>query len=218
MKFKQYKNTLSSPQFKPIKRDELNKMVINQSDDDKVRAKVVNSLQRMLVGIVANERTNNNYLLMDYVQVGNEAILESMDRYTNDKIDFAYYAFVSIKNKIASYKRFVQNTVKSAHVNNERVYPEMTSVDGIDQEDEEYDELDPYALDEIILSAPLKDVKKQMLCYYFGINGEEPHTFKQTAEHFGYSSTQSASYAIHSALHKLRTNPEITKKLKELTR
>jgi RNA polymerase sigma factor (sigma-70 family) len=140
MTFKNYRNKLNNKRYNPISKKELNQLVIQKKDLNKV----ANSVQRMVVQVISNLfnfDTTQDSLLFELVQVGNEYIAKAINEYNHDKIDFAFYCYIHILNGIKTYLKNNSHIVRSSVVDKKRYFADYFWIDEpIDDEDgQEFD-------------------------------------------------------------------------------
>lgn len=222
MTFKQYRDSLRASKYNPLPQKEVNQMVIEGRDLDKV----VNSHQRLIIkalSSVCNFEQNQDDLLFELTQVANCSLAESLYLYKEEKIDFSYYAFVSIKNAIRGYIKFNMNVVKSSIVEKERqdasylyLNDDEVTFDVSYQPKDEVFSISPEILYDLIIEKHHLFKKKYMDVYaaYTGIDGQGGKRVKEVAEEFGIGH-QRASQIIMDVKEKIKSNDKILAYLSE---
>jgi len=139
MTFNQYKNSLNKKMHEPLPQKEMNNLVIQRENLDQV----ANRCQRLIVKVI-NEvlfYTENlpDDTLMEYVQVCNVAIAESIFLYKEEKIDFAYFVYMQMLNELRSYIKHTKDVVKSRVVDKKRLHATYLYIDGQEDDEEKFD-------------------------------------------------------------------------------
>jgi len=194
MTFKQYRDSLRASKYNSLPQKEVNQMVIEGRDLDRV----VLSHQRLIVKALSSVcifEQNQDDLLFELIQVANCSLAESLYLYKEEKIDFSYYAFVSIKNAIKGYIKFKSNVVKSSIVEKERqdasylYLDDDVSFDVSYQPDDEVFSISPEILYDLIIEKHHLFKKKYIDVYaaYTGIDGQGGKRKKEVAEIFNLS-------------------------------
>jgi RNA polymerase sigma factor (sigma-70 family) len=142
MTYKEFKQELSKEKYNPLPKKEANEMAVNGTDKEKLAMSCFRLIPKAI-----NKRfsfTTKNDLLMELVSGGQDGISYAINTYKYNKIDFGYYAYVSIINFMHSTLKDL-NLIKSTTINGEKKYATYTSIDAprenpIDFPIEEYQE------------------------------------------------------------------------------
>jgi DNA-directed RNA polymerase sigma subunit (sigma70/sigma32) len=139
MTFERHRNKLRAKKYNSIPAKELNQLVIEGRDLDRV----VNSLQRMVVKIISKRfyfKHTQDDVLLEHVQIANAAIAEALAKYKEDKIDFALYVYHIVNQHLNHYYHHSANVVKSATFNGVRKYAEYFEIDApVDEDESKFD-------------------------------------------------------------------------------
>jgi RNA polymerase sigma factor (sigma-70 family) len=119
--FSQYRDSLSAKRYDPLPREEANSLAIQKKEKDKL----AESCQRLIVKAInkkvrMNECTDD--LLFELIQVGNEAIANSIAKYNQPTRDFALFCYVNIINAIISYLRRYTHIIRRTKIDGEYHY------------------------------------------------------------------------------------------------
>lgn len=138
MDFYKIKDDLRAKKYDQLPAEELNALAIAKKPEDIDR--IVNSLQRMMMGLVCSLTkisVTSNDDLMQMWSAAQEGIAIALSKYETDDVDFALYAWTWSRNTIVSYMITEMYTIKPRIIKGERVYAPMFSIDASDDDDNE---------------------------------------------------------------------------------
>jgi RNA polymerase sigma factor (sigma-70 family) len=223
--FQAYQDTLNAKKFNPIPNKELNQMVIEGRELDKV----VNSCQRLIMKALSKRfriKYTPDDVLFEYVQVANANLAECLIKYTEEKIDFAYYFYVSAINAFSSYYRTHSHIVKPSIVEKDRRYASYFHIDAVSDDGDSFDIVvqEEKIEQEIDLKLIYELIKKQHHLFKWryvqvysasvGLDKEGGKTNLEVAEQFGISH-QRACQIIKDVKDKIKSNEKIIDYLSE---
>jgi len=145
MKYQEHKDKLAGEQYNPLPNDVCNQLVINNQELDRV----ANSMQRLIVKCVEktyHPKITADEKLFEMIQIANASLAESLVKYDNDKIDFAYYAYVSIQNSLIHNYR-THDTVRPRRIKGELKWASYDYLDEVTVDDEDSEMKYPLADD-----------------------------------------------------------------------
>lgn len=222
MTFKEHRDKLQAKKYRPLPQAELNALVISGDNP----TKVVDSCQRLVIKAMSKYMhfdVTPDDMLFEFVQVCNAALAEAMNLYKEDKIDFAYFAYVHMQNAVKHYIKFNSNTVKSSIVQGERqdasylyLSDDKEDFDIEYQRNEELFSVSPKKLFELIKSEHhlFKPYYMDVYAAYIGLDGNGGKKVKEIAEEFEISG-QRVSQIIKDVENKMKSNEKILAYLAE---
>lgn len=224
MNFEEYKDSLNATMYEPLPKSVANAYAMNNENLDQL----VNSVQRLVIkGITSNviTRVTPDDLLFELVQVGNEAIAYSIKNYNHDKLDFAYFCFITIINYIKSYLRRYSHTVRATKMDKEYHYATYVEIDAENEDMSEYEGMnDEEYLDRVDLEFvykqlastkhPVKRLAWDIYVTFFGLDDGVPKSKVETAEMYN-TTHQNIHYCVNHINARIRNNEAVMEYLKE---
>ena len=228
MTFKQYQDSLRRNKFKPLPKKEVNELVINREQLDKVAESCQLLIIKCMSKILDFNSTPDS-TLFEYVQIGNLAIAEAMNKYIEAKIDFAYFAFVEISNEFIKHHRIHSSVVKSSVVDGKRQRASYLHIDApISDEVDRFDI--PYQEDDEVFSMDLKMIYNiikeehhlfkelyiDVYAAYIGMDGEGGKKKVEVADEFGITN-QRVTQIVADVENKMRDNKKVLNYLSQFS-
>lgn len=229
MHFFKIKDDLRAKKYDQLPAEELNAMAIAKNPEDIDR--IVNSLQRMMMGLVCSLTkisVTSSDDLMQMWSAAQEGIAIALSKYEKDDVDFALYAWTWSRNTIVSYMTNEMYTIKPRIIKGERMYATMFTIDASDDDDNEnsfqYESeeilaeptIDYQAIKEELQRGkhPLKERSWDIFCDTYGINDGKKKKLAEIALKYECTS-EAVRLNNFRVMEKCRTNETISKYLYE---
>ena len=230
-KLEDYKDMLSKNKFKPMTKAETNKLALECTfDNEELKDKIFCSNARLAVKametVTKNMLTKSADEVMELIMVANEAILDALELYKHDKIDFSYFAYIHAINYIKYYLK-TDYTIKPRVVKGEYRFPLFDSIDK--ERDAESDE--PQELLELYYEEPSADItqdlieavkslkipayKKEVFLYTYNFGGMKMRIHKEVSKKLGYS-PQRVSQILQEVITKIKESEKAMELFKEI--
>lgn len=221
------KNSKSIKQFKKditrgfVQYD--NETLINMLNDGK-RDEVIKSLLPLVIYVVSKFKTSNEF--DELVSVGNMGLIKGVDNFKNNKSNnIVSYCRSTIRWSILDYFNIDKNIIRipiSKNVSQKTLNSRPTTIDfdgvelfQIEDDSELYEEktINRRELEELLMTIPKMKYSKVMLFLdYYLIPGM---TFTIVSEKNGFTK-QNASLVVQEVLKKIKSNPQVMERFREI--
>lgn len=225
MNYNELKNKLRAKKYDEIPAKELNALALKKDKGD--LELIVNSLQRLAIKAITSVlkgREMQDGDLMQLYSATQEGIAVAINKYKEDKIDFALFSYHHIMYKLYYYLNYEMGIVKTCKINNEKIYATSVFLESfqefdIENEEEEKNEIKinlDFIKKELFKGKhPIKKENWEIFCEYQGFDIGKKRPVKQIAKKYGMT-PQNISILSIRIKKKIKENEKICKYLSNL--
>ena len=217
---RKYKNELSKKKYAPLKRDVINEMVMEyHRTADAALLDVIITTNMRLVLFVINKcfpLQIKEDIVMEWISVGNESLVNSVNQYKEIEIDFSLYAYYNVRNAIISYSRVYGNVIRSITTDGKTIIPHFDDLqDEHTNEEESYNEFDVNEIIQIINELNIKEEAKEMFIYFWGLVDGKKKTYADCSRKYDMT-LENCRQKVNRVMEKIKENENILKKLSKI--